>query len=121
MVRALTRQILEECGYRVLEARNGLEALSACEKHNCHIDLLMTDVVMPQMGGRELAERLASIYPRTQILFTSGYTDDAVVRHGVIKAGMNFIQKPYTLDALTRKIRELLDAPALLNGFNKIT
>jgi CheY-like chemotaxis protein len=109
MVRGLTRQILEECGYTVLEAQNGVEALAVCEKHHGQIDLLMTDVVMPQMGGRELAEKLAHIYPQMQILFTSGYTDDAVVRHGVIEVGTNFIQKPFALDALARKIREVLD------------
>jgi nitrogen-specific signal transduction histidine kinase/ActR/RegA family two-component response regulator len=110
MVRMLARRILEECGYTVFEAGNGAEALALCDKHDCHIDLLMTDVVMPQMGGRELAERFAAVYPRMRILFTSGYTDDAVVRHGVIETGMNFIQKPFTLDALARKIREVLDA-----------
>jgi CheY-like chemotaxis protein len=109
MVRSLARQILEECGYTVLEANNGVEAMSMCENHDCQVDLLMTDVVMPQMGGRELAERFAEIYPQIRILFTSGYTDDAVVRNGVIEAGTNFIQKPFTLDALARKIREVLD------------
>jgi CheY-like chemotaxis protein len=111
MVRSLTHQILEECGYTVLEAHNGVEALSICVEHNCQIDLLMTDVVMPQMGGREVAEKLAHKYPQMKILFTSGYTDDAVVRHGVIEAGTNFIQKPFALDALAHKVREILDAP----------
>ncbi len=109
VVRTLTRQIMEMCGYTVLEAGNGVEALSICEKHDCHIDLLMTDVVMPQMGGRELSERFAVIYPQMRILFTSGYTDDAVVRHGVIEAGTNFIQKPFTPDALAHKVRAILD------------
>lgn len=110
MVRTLTRQILEESGYTVLEAQNGVEAISMCEKNDCRIDLLMTDVVMPQMGGRELAERFAHIYPKMLILFTSGYTDDAVVRHGMINAGTNFIQKPFTPDGLARKVRAILDA-----------
>jgi CheY-like chemotaxis protein len=109
MVRSLTRQILEECGYTILEARNGVEAIAICEEHGSQIDLLLTDVVMPQMGGRELAERLAPIYPRMQILFSSGYTDDAVVRHGVIAAGTNFIQKPFTPQGLAHKVREVLD------------
>jgi FixJ family two-component response regulator len=69
----------------------------------------MTDVVMPQLGGRELAERLAQIYPRMCILFTSGYTDDAIVRHGVIEADTNFIQKPFTPGDLAHKIRDILD------------
>ena len=111
MVRSLTHQILEECGYTVLEASNGVEALSIYEKHDCHIDLLMTDVVMPQMGGRELAERFAQIYPQMCVLFTSGYTDDAVVRHGIIEAETNFIQKPFAPDGLAHKIREIMDAP----------
>jgi PAS domain S-box-containing protein len=111
MVRSLTRQILEECGYTVLEAQNGVEAISLCEKQDCQIDLLMTDVVMPQMGGRELAERFARVYPWMKILFTSGYTDDAVVRHGVINAETNFIQKPFTPDRLAHKVRKVLDAP----------
>jgi PAS domain S-box-containing protein len=111
MVRTLTRHVLEECGYTVLEAQNGVEAISMCEKQDCQIDLLMTDVVMPQMGGRELAERFADAYPRMQLLFTSGYTDDAVLRHGVINEGTNFIQKPFTPDKLAQKVRVILDAP----------
>jgi CheY-like chemotaxis protein len=109
LVRTLTRQILEECGYTILEARHGVEALSICEEHGSEIDLLLTDVVMPQMGGRELAERFAPLYPQMRILFTSGYTDDAVVRHGVIAAGTNFIQKPFTPQGLAHKVREVLD------------
>jgi PAS domain S-box-containing protein len=109
MVRSLTQQVLEGCGYTVIEAGNGAEALSLCEKTDCQIDLLMTDVVMPQMGGRELVERFVHIYPQTQILFTSGYTDDEVVRHGVVEAGTNFIQKPFTPHGLALKVREILD------------
>jgi two-component system cell cycle sensor histidine kinase/response regulator CckA len=109
IVRALTRRILEESGYRVIEARNGVEALSNWEKQNVKIDLLMTDVLMPQMGGSELAEKLAKIYPDLCILFTSGYTDDAIIRHNVIDADNNFIQKPFTFDELTNKVREILD------------
>jgi two-component system cell cycle sensor histidine kinase/response regulator CckA len=108
MVRTLTRQILEMCGYTVLEARNGIKALILCEQQDCHIDLLMTDVVMPQMGGRELVQRLTPIYPQICVLFMSGYTDDAIVRHGVIEAGVNFIQKPFTPDALAHKVRGIL-------------
>jgi PAS domain S-box-containing protein len=111
MVRSLTRQILEEFGYTILAARNGVEAVSICEEQGSEIDLLLTDVVMPEMGGRELAERFAPLYPQMRILFTSGYTDDAVVRHGVIAAGTNFIQKPFTPQGLMRKVREVLDAP----------
>ncbi|MEP6903329.1 MAG: PAS domain S-box protein [Actinomycetota bacterium] len=109
IVRKLTCEVLESCGYTVIEAQNGIEALFVCEKHGGKIELLMTDVVMPQMGGRELAEKLTQAYPQMRVLFTSGYTDDAIVRHGIIAAGANFIQKPFTFDALARKIRNLLD------------
>ncbi len=88
-----------------------MEALEICENGDCKIDLLMTDVVMPQMGGRELAEKLNKKLPNIQILFTSGYTDDEIVRHG--ETGANFIQKPFTFDALARKVRELLDTGGL--------
>ncbi|MBA3694488.1 MAG: response regulator [Acidobacteria bacterium] len=109
LVRNLSRKILETCGYKVIEARNGLEALEVCENGDYEIDLLMTDVVMPQMGGRELAEKLSERLPNLQILFTSGYTDNAMARHGVIKTSTNFLQKPFTFNALARKVRQLLD------------
>jgi len=110
LVRNLSSQILKECGYTVIEARNGLEALELCETGDCKFDLLLTDVVMPRMGGRELAEILAARLPNLLILFTSGYTDSAIVRQGVIETSTNFIQKPFTFDALACKVRELLDA-----------
>jgi two-component system cell cycle sensor histidine kinase/response regulator CckA len=107
MVRSLSREVLESCGYTVLEATNGMEALSMCAEHE--INLLITDIVMPQMGGRELAEKLSEAYPKIRVLFTSGYTDDAIVRHGIIEDDASFIQKPFNLDALARRVRELLD------------
>ena len=110
LVRNLSRQILETCGYTVIEVRNGVEALKICENGDCKIDLLMTDIVMPQMGGRELAEKLTEKLPNIKILFTSGHTHNARVRHGVIETSTNFIQKPFSFDALARKVRELLDA-----------
>ncbi len=109
IVRKLSRKMLESCGYTVIEARDGLDALEICESGECKFDLLLTDVVMPQMGGRELAEKLTEKLPKMQILFTSGYTDDEVVRHGVIEINTNFIQKPFTFKALARKVRELLN------------
>ncbi|HLM59723.1 MAG TPA: response regulator, partial [Pyrinomonadaceae bacterium] len=109
MVRNLSRQILEICGYQVIEARNGIEALTLSESRNQKIDLLLTDVVMPQMGGRELMEKLSTLHPGISVLFTSGYTDDAVLRQGVQAEDMNFIQKPFTLDALAHKVRKCLD------------
>lgn len=109
MVRSLSREVLESCGYTVIVASNGVEALTVCEQHKDQIHLLITDIVMPQMGGRELAEKLSVAYPKVRVLFTSGYTDDAIVRHGIIEDDANFIQKPFNLDDLARKVRELLD------------
>ncbi len=110
LLRKLGREVLETGGYNVIEAQDGVDALAVCENLSEQIDLLLTDVVMPLMGGRELAEKLAEKYPKMRVLFTSGYTNDAIVRHGIIAEGTNFIQKPFTLDALSRKVREILDA-----------
>lgn len=111
-VRMLAREVLEDCGYTVLEAASGAEAIPMCQKHDCPIDLLITDVVMPQMGGAELAKRLTAIRPQMRVLYMSGYTDNAIVHHGVLDAGTNFIQKPFSLNALAQKVRELLDESA---------
>ena len=108
LVRNLSRHILEECGYKVIEAINGIEALQICARQG-PIDLLLTDVVMPQMGGRELSEKLRETIPDVRILFTSGYTDDEVVKHGVIEIDTNFIQKPFTPESLAQKVRKVLD------------
>jgi CheY-like chemotaxis protein len=109
MVRRMARDILETSGYRVLEAANGEEALRIVRGHEGPIHLLLTDVVMPGMGGREGAERLARSQPGMKVLYMSGYTDDAIVHQGVLAQGIAFIQKPLTPRALTRKIREVLD------------
>jgi CheY-like chemotaxis protein len=109
-VRALVRDALIVHGYRVLEARHGAEALWQL-KDDAVVDLLITDVVMPQMGGGELAQRMREARPELRVLFMSGYPDDAVVRQGVIQDGAPFIQKPFTLEGLARKVREVLDAP----------
>jgi two-component system, cell cycle sensor histidine kinase and response regulator CckA len=108
-VRAYARRVLQLGGYTVLEAGNGLEALQKVTAHAGQIDLLLTDVVMPGFSGRELAERLAKIYPAMKVLFVSGYTNDAVVRHGIQQAEMQFLEKPFDLDALKQKVREVLD------------
>ncbi len=110
LVRKLSHRVLEACGYQVLVAKDGFEALELCQANGHQIDLLMTDVVMPLMSGRELAEKILQTHSHIKILFTSGYTDDAVVKHGVRESEMNFIQKPFSLHELAQKVRELLDS-----------
>jgi PAS domain S-box-containing protein len=109
IVRKLTCQALRRYGYQVMEAANGIEALLACEKHPESIPLMITDVVMPQISGPELATRLRLLHPETQVLYISGYTDDAVVRHGLLDAALYFLQKPFTPGALVHKVRDILD------------
>ncbi|MBA4192720.1 MAG: hybrid sensor histidine kinase/response regulator [Planctomycetaceae bacterium] len=108
-VRKYTRQALEKQGYKVLEAASGVEAIHVAEKHTGPIHLLVTDVVMPGMGGRDLSEAIRARLPEVRVLFMSGYTDDAVVRHGVVDATDAFLQKPFAPLALARKVRAILD------------
>ena len=110
-VRAVTRQVLERQGYTVLEAANGGAALQTAASHPGPIHLLLTDVVMPGLSGRQLADQLARLRPDARVLYASGYTDDAVVRHGVLEAGISYLQKPFTAESLARKVREVLDRP----------
>jgi two-component system, cell cycle sensor histidine kinase and response regulator CckA len=106
-VRKLTSFLLKRAGYNLLEASNGVEALEIASRHEGSIDLLITDVVMPRMGGRELADALRSFNPHLKVLFLSGYTADAIVRHGILGADSSFLQKPYTMSVLACKIREV--------------
>jgi PAS domain S-box-containing protein len=109
-VRAVARDILGRHGYRVIEARHAGEALLHTERHPGRIHLLLTDVVMPQMSGPELAKRLVGIRPDMKVLCMSGYTDDSIVRHGVLESRVAYIQKPITPEVLTARVREVLDA-----------
>jgi CheY-like chemotaxis protein len=108
-VRKLAVKILKGQGYRVLDASHGDEALQIHEKHNGPIHLMLVDVVMPGMSGSELVKRLSPLHPETKILYMSGYTDDAIVHHGVTAKGVNYIQKPFTIEGVTRKVREVMD------------
>ncbi len=94
----------------MLEARHGKEGLSVCENHAGRIDILVTDVLMPGIGGRELAERAALLRPKMSVLFMSGHTDDAVLDLGIKLRGTPFLQKPFTVTQLARKVRAVLDA-----------
>lgn len=107
-VRDLAVQILQGRGYKVLEARSGGEALKICSQEKGKIDLLVTDVVMPGISGRQLADGLLSLHPEMKVLFMSGYTDDTVLRYGVMQDKVDFIQKPFSVEALAGKIREVL-------------
>jgi len=102
---------LKKFGYKVLAAANGGEALLLCEKRKGPIQLLLTDVVLPQMGGRELAERLVDLCPDLKVLYMSGYTENAIVHHGVLDENVGFLQKPFKVNAMVQKIREVLDSP----------
>jgi PAS domain S-box-containing protein len=109
-VRVVARDILRRYGYHVLEARHAGEALIICERHLRTIHLLLTDVVMPQMNGRELAGRLLKVRPEVRVLYMSGYTDHAIVHHAILDSDVEYLQKPIVPDALARRVREVLDA-----------
>jgi two-component system cell cycle sensor histidine kinase/response regulator CckA len=107
----LTCKVLEARGYAVLAAADGPEALRMAEHHSGTIHILVTDVVMPGMSGREVGRRLAAGRPEMRVLYLSGYADDSIVQHGVLEPGLAFLQKPFTPETLARRVREVLDAP----------
>jgi len=107
-VRQLVRETLQAKGYKVLEAENGEAALLIASGHQGSIDMLITDVVMPGMSGRELSKRLCEVRSKTKVLYLSGYTEDAIMHQGVFETGTAFLQKPFTLQMLSRKVRDVL-------------
>jgi CheY-like chemotaxis protein len=107
----MTVMMLETTGYTVLSAPGSEGALTLAEKYDGDINLLITDVIMPDMNGRELAEKLKRMYPEIKILFMSGYTANVIAHHGVLDEGVNFIQKPFTRNELREKMREILNDP----------
>jgi two-component system cell cycle sensor histidine kinase/response regulator CckA len=109
-VRESVRRLLEWHGYTVIEARNGADALKIYENNETGIDLVLTDVVMPEMGGNELVERLRARHPDLRVVFMSGYTDRAITGNGTPRTGTGFVEKPFTVDTLIRRLREVLDA-----------
>jgi CheY-like chemotaxis protein len=108
-VRRLAREILTRQGYLVLEAASGPEALRLWQERSGAVDMILTDVVMPQMSGPKLVERLKALCPDVRVVYMSGYTDDVIARHGIISAETEFLQKPFTLDSLAAKVRSVLD------------
>jgi PAS domain S-box-containing protein len=113
-LREMAATLLKRLGYTVLSAAHGVEALSLSKQRRIgHIDLLFTDLVMPHMSGRELADRMQSLSPHTRVLFTSAYTDRSILHQGVLSEGVAILQKPFSPSALAQKIREVLDAPAI--------
>jgi PAS domain S-box-containing protein len=109
MVRNLLRDMLGQAGYTVLEARHGAEAVRVCEQYGAPIQLVVTDVVMPEMGGTELVNRLSRLRPQIKFLYISGYTDDALIRQGVRREEVSFLHKPFSREILTHKVRDILD------------
>jgi CheY-like chemotaxis protein len=108
-VRSSARRLLERQGYTVLEARHGADALRIVEESGRQIDLVVTDLVMPEMGGKELAERLRTYRPGLKVLFMSGYTEKAIAAGGVMPPNTGFVEKPFTVEQLMRRLREILD------------
>ena len=115
-LRQLIATVLEQCGYKVLSAAGTAEGLALCRSNHNEIRLLVTDVILPGMNGRQLAEQVQKISPRTRVLYISGYTSNAIVHYGVLDAGLWFLPKPFSLSALVAKVREVLDAETPESG-----
>ena len=113
MVRNLVQKVLRANGYTVLVAASGSEAEQVAAQHAGRIQLLMTDVVLPGLNGLQVAQLIAAVRPGIRVLYLSGYTNDAIVHHGVLEPDIAFLQKPFTPAVLGRKVREVLDSPAL--------
>jgi PAS domain S-box-containing protein len=111
LVRALTRTLLSEAGYHVLEAESAEAGLALAEPESVTIHLLLTDVVMPRMGGRQLADQVCARHHETKVLFMSGYTNDSIIHHGIVESAVELLEKPFTRVALLHRVRDLLDAP----------
>lgn len=109
VVRQLAADVLTGLGYTVLEAKEGLDALDLCKKYHGMIHLLLTDVIMPKMGGRELAEKIKELHPAIKVLYMSGYTDNTIAHHGILDKGVHLIHKPFTESGLAREVRRVLD------------
>jgi PAS domain S-box-containing protein len=108
-LRNFAQKVLQQHGYRTLVAENGEDALEVSKEYEGSIDLMITDVVMPKMGGKEAANRLQPLYPQMKVIYMSGYTDNAIVHHGILEPGLNFLEKPFTLESLARKVRKALE------------
>jgi two-component system cell cycle sensor histidine kinase/response regulator CckA len=115
-VRILAVRALERFGYTVHSASNGEEALTFCRNQDRPVDLVVTDVIMPGMNGRELAERLKHLYPSLRVVFMSGYTDNVIAHHHVLEVNSEYIQKPFSANGLAEKVREVLGQPSSQNG-----
>jgi CheY-like chemotaxis protein len=113
-VRAASARILRRYGYNVIEAPTGKAAIALASKKHRKIHLLLTDVVMPETSGRQIAEQFLLLRPEARVLYMSGYTDDAVVRHGILQSGIFYLQKPFTCEKLAEKVREVLDGTSQL-------
>jgi CheY-like chemotaxis protein len=108
-LRSVAKEYLTAQGYTVLDAANGVAALDVGQAHNGQIDILVTDVIMPKLGGSALVKHIHKVRPNLKVIYVSGYTEDTIGHHGVLNEGVNFVQKPYSLEGLAKRIREVLD------------